>query len=530
MYIRYLLKNVEPLRITDGSTSQNGQIDTLTFIPGTTMRGVIINRLAEKWEKTAEWKEIRRTLFSNQVSYLNAYPMGQRDGTQVELLPSPKGFYEDKVKQKRKKIQNVLQNGKINGDYKRAALGKYCCMEGENIWFTGVELGSDMRISTGNSGEQEKNMFRSQYIIRNQMFCGYIAVKDKEICDLIKTVLEQNYLLIGNARFAGMGKCEIVNVEVTEKIPYENYSIQEEKEQDCYLYLVSNTVMCRENGEPAGLDIPTLQKLLGVEELKVELCATSTVKNNGYSRIWKARLPEAVMYEMGSVFKLSYKGILKKERADAVLADGIGIRKNEGFGRVLILRGYEALQYKQKLTNKYSDPVKASDSELTAEDRQVLQIAAKGYYLEKLEQAKKDYLIRQKDNPILNRTLPPSQMGTIESYAASLKYVPNQAKKELQRYLEHAVKRDERQSIHGKRQKRNEIKEFIDNLLETDLEEFLDKEKKVIGIEKKTKIMGIEKEQLMTKEEILKWKLQFLVDMIRYANREGKSDGETGAV
>lgn len=524
LYIRYLLKNIEPLRITDASISQNGQIDTLTYIPGMTMRGVVINTLAEKLDKKAEWPKIVRKLFSDQVSYLNAYPMGEKDGKQVELLPSPKGFYEDKVEKQEKNLQNVLVNGTIEGGHKRASLGRYCYMDvnNKNILFCSVELGSDMRINTG-SHEQEKNMFRSQYIAQNQIFCGYIAVKDRELCELIQSVFDRKYLLIGNGRLAGMGKCEIAEVKETEELSYESYSIQSAKEKECYLYLVSNTVMCNENGEITGLDIPTLEKQLGVEQLEICLCATSMVKNNGYSRIWDARLPETVMYEMGSVFKLNYKGTLEKERAVRVLSEGIGIRRNEGFGRILILDCYEELQFKQKLdkgrdkskteTEKGFIKKETVEKKLTEEEEQVLLIAARGYYLEKLELAKKSYLVSQKNHPILNRKLASSQMGTIESYAASLQYTPELAKKELLGYLKHAVEKDEAQRTHRKRQKRDEVKEFIEKLLESDLEQVLD-----ISLNKS--IMGIEKRRLLTEEETLRWKLRFLIDMIRYANKE----------
>ena len=47
-YIKYQIKNIEPLRIADDSTSQNGQTTTLRYIPGTTIRGWIINQLAKR--------------------------------------------------------------------------------------------------------------------------------------------------------------------------------------------------------------------------------------------------------------------------------------------------------------------------------------------------------------------------------------------------------------------------------------------------------------------------------------------------
>ena len=45
-YIKYIIRNKEPLRIADDSTSQSGQTVTLRYIPGTTMRGYIINKMA----------------------------------------------------------------------------------------------------------------------------------------------------------------------------------------------------------------------------------------------------------------------------------------------------------------------------------------------------------------------------------------------------------------------------------------------------------------------------------------------------
>lgn len=519
---------MEPLRITDESTSQNGQIDTLTYISGMTIRGAVIRAMAEKLEpklERAKWEQTRRELFSNRVSYLNAYPMGEKDGEWIELVPSPKGFYEDKEssEKKTKIIQNVLKDGNVESGFKRAALGRYCYMEGENIIFSNVELGSDMRIRMGSS-TQEKSMFRGQYIVQNQMFCGYIAVKNQTLCDQILEILEQHYLLLGNGRSAGMGRCEIMEKEIIQQLPYRRYSIQSAKTEKCYLYLLSNTVMCKENGELTGIDLPTLERQLGVEQLQIRLCATSTVKNNGYNRIWDAKLPEMLMYEMGSVFQLTYHGVLKKERAIAILEDGIGIRRNEGFGRALILEQYEQLCRKQPCEKNTINSANRSEMKFSKEEKQVLKIAAKGYYLEKLEQAKKNYLVNPKNgnHPILARKLTSSQLGTIASYAASLQFTPKKAEKELLCYLEHAVVKDEATHVQTKKQKRNEVKELIEKLLKLDLDDFFGSE-----LKEKESIMGLPKKELLTEDEILIWKLQFLIEMIRFANKEGIADGKS---
>lgn len=536
-YIRYILKNVEPLRITDDSTSQYGQIDTLTYIPGMTIRGVVIQTLAEQLgQETEKWEQIRQELFSNQVSFLNAYPIGKKgEFEEVELIPSPRGFCENKESlEEEKEITNVLKGEKTKDGLKKAGLGRYCYIDKKTIFFSSVELSGDMRISIKNT-MQKKEMFRSQYMVQNQKFCGYIAVQNPELCKRISSIFEQNYLLIGNGRSTGMGKCEILEKSEVAELSYQQYIIQDERKGDCYLYLLSHMLMRNKNGELTGMDIPTLEKQLGVEQLEIERCATSTVKNNGYNRLWNTKLPEMVMYEMGSVFRLRYHGVLKKEKAAELLDKGIGIRKNEGFGRVLILEGYEQLEKKRKIEKSKNNFQKEEQKtkkkqidtrveNLTKEEKQILLIAAKGYYVEKLEQAGKNYLVSPKNhkNPILGKKLTGSQMGTIASYAATLQFMPKQAEKELLDYLEHAVAKDEAKRIQTKAQKRNEVKEFIETFFRSDLDSFLESEWK-----EKERIMGIKKEECFTEEESLRWKLRFLIEMIRFANREGIDDGES---
>ena len=604
VYIRYILKNIEPLRITDDSTSQYGQIDTLTYIPGMTIRGAVIQALAEKCERKEEnWEQIRRTLFSDRVSFFNAYPMGRKkepegkEDREIELIPSLKGFCENKESiEEEKEITNTLKGVKEEaGGLKNASLGRYCYIDNQTIFFSNVERSGDMRIAIPNA-VQEKEMFRSQYMLQNQKFCGYIAVEDPELEKKILSVFDQGYFLLGNGRSAGMGKCVITEKEEVSKLSYQQYNLQKEKEGMCYLYLLSNLVMRNKNGELTGIDIPTLEKQLGVEQLRIERCAVSTLKSRGYNRLWNTKLPEMTMYEMGSVFQLCYQGVIGQEKAAELLKKGIGIRRNEGFGKVLILEGYEELKKKHRIekekyqlqryqkekyqieeyqTEKYQteeyqteeyqiesaqakqdqigqvqikqdqteeDPVKKSrtgtpqkklyDSiektkerkkELSKEEEQVLLIAAKGYYLEKLEQAKKDYLINpnNRKNPILSKTLTSSQMGTIASYIAALQFTPKQAEKELLSYLEHAAAKEEANRVHTEIQKKAEVKKWIETLFQSDLDQFLESEFK-----DRADIMGIKKKECFTEEESLRWKLKFLLEMIRFANREETDNGE----
>lgn len=217
------------------------------------------------------------------------------------------------------------------------------------------------------------------------------------------------------------------------------------------------------------------------------------------------------MYEMGSVFKLKYSGTLKKGNIDILCHDGIGVRRNEGFGRVLILENYEFIQYKKKWEETTAAAKKtAVTQKLSNDDKQVLKIAAKGYYLEILEYAKNRYIV---NHPLKKGTITPSQLGTIQAYAALLKYTPEEAKKTLLNYLEHAVDKDNALRKQSNRQKRTPIKEFVINLFESDLDQWLE-------LDCVSTIMGIDKKRLLSDQEVLKFKIQLLIDMIHYDNRK----------
>ena len=104
-YLRYVIKNIEPFRIADESTSQRGEMSTLTYIPGSTVRGIIINNVV----KTGGFEEIKVELFSEECKFLNAYMTVRKNGGRKALIPSPKGFYEDKrTVDGPKEVHNIL--------------------------------------------------------------------------------------------------------------------------------------------------------------------------------------------------------------------------------------------------------------------------------------------------------------------------------------------------------------------------------------------------------------------------------------
>lgn len=498
-YLKIVFQNLEPVRIADDSTSQSGQTVTLRYIPGTVLKGVVVNALAQD----SDFEMIKKSLFSTRVRYLNAYPA---DG-EKELLPSPKGFYEDKAEQQGKKeINNVVVKGTFSEGKKRASLGRFCHMDEDSIYYYNIDTGSDLKITIN---DEKQNVFRNEYICAGYIFTGYIAVEDHALKDRIRTVFSKDFVA-GNARSVGLGKCRVISCEYTDRLPYEDYLPDESQENECYMMLLSNTVMRDENGELCGLNCRKLAEKMNVSDLEIAFCSTSTVDVKGYNRKWKTKIPTAVMYEQGSVFHLKYKGALTRERMLVLCGQGIGIRLNEGFGRVLFLNDYENIQYKEAAQFSGETDLFIREQQY-AEDQETLKIAARCYYRNLLERKMNAYVVA---SPFPERKIANSQLGILEAFATAYRYEPMEAKRSIEEYLEHALSKEENSSIQKARNSIVELKKYVHRIFDTDIETLLS-----AGTKKKESVMGILKSDLLTKEEELKLKLELITRMIRYENK-----------
>lgn len=498
-YLKIVFQNLEPVRIADDSTSQSGQTVTLRYIPGTVLKGVVVNALAQD----SDFEAIKRSLFSTKVRYLNAYPT---DG-EKELLPSPKGFYEDKTEQQgRKEIDNVVVAGEFKEGKKRASLGRFCHMDEACIYYYNIDTGSDLKTTIN---DEKQNVFRNEYICAGYIFTGYIAVEDLALKDRIKTVFSQDFVA-GNARSAGLGKCRVISCDYMDGLPYEDYLPNESQENECYMMLLSNTVMRDENGELCGLNCNKLAEKMEVSDLEIAFCSTSTVDVKGYNRKWKTKIPTAVMYEQGSVFHLKYKGTLTRKKMYALCEQGIGIRLNEGFGRVLFLYGYKNIQYKEAAQFSRETDFSVNEQQY-AEDKETLKIAARSYYRNLLERKMNAYVVASSfpEGKIAN-----SQLGILEAFAAAYRYEPMAAKKSIEEYLAHALDKEKNSSIQKARNSIVELKKYVHRIFDTDIETLLS-----VGTKQKESVMGILKSDLLTKEEELKLKLELIIRMIRYENK-----------
>lgn len=497
-YIEYRFRNVEPLRIIDDSGSQHGENATLRYIPGSTLRGMFINKLVGSLEN---FESLKEKLFSDKIQFLNAYPVSSGKA----MIPSPKGFYEDKtVTDGKKAVQNVVTAGEFDEGMKRASVGSVAYIDGDSLCYAQVRTMSDLKIKIN---EEKRDVFRNEYICPGYDFLGFIRL-DEEIDDSIFIKVLDGGFRLGNAKSSGLGKCEVTERKTVNGIPYGEYSVgingAGRMESECYMFLASDMCMISEFGEPCGLDLKQLENRLEVENLHIKFAATSKKDIRGYNRNWNGKIPSLPVYEKGSVFHLGFSGSIETAAAVRLMDEGIGERRNEGFGRVLFLNGYEKISYKLKVEadREYDCAFKVTG----VAERETLKTVASNH----LRNCVKN-LLEKKVVSIAGRLegYPTSQLGLVESICVQNYYQPDEARAVLARYLGHVTEKDAKQSIHKEKKSRDKLKQFIEEIQDSqDIFAY-------IGFGKK-ELMGFRISELMGKNEAESLRLRLIIDTIRY--------------
>lgn len=527
-YLKLSITNKSPIRIVNDDTSQHGQIDTLHHIPGSTIRGLVANSLCQDKEY---FESVKKLLFSSHVRFLNAYP--QAGGR--ELVPSWKGFYEDKsVADGMKLVQNVVaaEDGEVSPGTKRAALGRYCCvedgLEGQRcIRYGDVALGEELNINCG--GNSRKNVFRSQYIQKNQRFCGYILFDDQaeKLMGRVKQVFEQVFY-VGSDRSLGLGACVCSSVLEEQGLPYGELR-EREACSEFYLVLLSHMVMRNSFGELAGLNLETIGEILGCGRLKLERCAASVVEVFGYNRNWGGQIPSAVMYEAGSVFriktesgeKISKEGFLRLEER------GLGIRKNEGFGQVLVDNRYPQISCKQKLPQAGEEAREGNIGDMPEREEGLvfpwkteaedIAIAAKGVLECRIRRAMERCVVDSSWKEKL-MSISGSSRGIVLSLCQELKYNPKEARQSLMEWIRHSEEKDSQKKVFDKKSGKEALRQYLRSVMDRDFG-------KVLGIEgEDAEILGQSFQEILSEEEMIYYRLKLVIQQLRYLNREEKGN------
>lgn len=498
-YISYEIQNIQPILIANLDISKPGETATLHYLPGSTLRGMVISGLREQMKD----EQKKQKILTKAVFY-NGYPMAGDE----ELLPSPKGFYENK-KQDGNLINITADTSADLKGCKRAALGKFCIWKGHTIYYTSVEQKDTLNICV-----KDKNIFRKNVLSAGQRFRSYIAVDEQEtrLYDWLTETLKKQTCYIGANRTSGYGKCQII--WKGEKAPYAQVAQANGGQKTVYLYLASNMSMRNEYGEICGIDLSTLADLLGVDKLEIKASSTSVCKMSGVNRTWGCRTPEAMMYEAGSVFRLEANEDISREAMERIRQNGIGVKREEGCGQVLFLKEYAGLQKKNKLDYAIEDP--EIETALTqVELDQQLRCAAKGIARMRIQKAMERYIAERK----INGRIKKSQRGIMLNHAKYARVEGTANAGRIENYLAHEKEKLDHSKRQTDDQDKKEALDYLEKMVCQDIFEILEFDKSKL-------ICGFTIDDLFKPEEIRSFQMELLEKSITFANRKEKKQYE----
>ncbi|MFP4033320.1 MAG: RAMP superfamily CRISPR-associated protein [Desulfococcaceae bacterium] len=360
-YLWYKLTLRSPA-IVSGVSNDPNSAATLSFIPGSAIRGALAGRLlADKVDPEGE--EFRQLILSGAVRFLHAYPEigGERS------LPAPVSLRSEK---------NEPKNGCDLADYDGDPSEAEDMEDLEEHW-PAEDLASagapflspaaffravpDVRARLHQQRDRNKGrpwkdrrngaeinhgaIFAYEYLEAGQTFCGAIQLRPEaaNARERIKTLLKKAPILVGRSRRAGYGGEADICFE-PEPIGRENGSVSSELRRglspgDEFRLRTLSACVIRDPDtgqlDPAALEFAVLKRL--GDRAEVLRRRWNFERVGGFNRKWRLETPQALSAAAGSVLVLRAKSEISADDLRKIEHDGIGERKAEGFGRVIFL-------------------------------------------------------------------------------------------------------------------------------------------------------------------------------------------------
>ena len=373
--VTYQIRLEEPaiLKALDGDPNSAVSFD---YIPGSVIRGMIISQyIRDKRAKDPDFElhadgEEQFIFFSSQTRYLNAYPVieGQRS------LPVPGTWMQPKYE----KTDNILdtvsrEQTDDKNPVKRKGVSGFVTIRNDEAYIykpqTVINV-HNTRTRTGDSRDQQ--VFRYEALAEGQTFAGAILCPDEQTANSLKALMDTHKSgYIGRSRTAGYGRVSLKDIQVDAKWT-ETPAYQVADGDSTVMTFISDTLLRDEFGVyyPSPEMLQMALAAIGVECI-VEPIAMKTTWVGGFNRKWGLPLPQTIGIASGSVVRLT--GLKADANIAYLLEHGLGDRREDGFGRVVLGWQREQLLKQRKVKYQPSKIVVREKVELSEESRKLLE-------------------------------------------------------------------------------------------------------------------------------------------------------------
>jgi CRISPR-associated protein Csx10 len=357
-YLVYRLTLQSPLIVTSRAGDPNSA-GTQMFIPGSSIRGVIARRLLNAGADP-EGEEFRRLVLSGQVRYLNAYL--EIEGERSLPVPLSWRVLKDDTNQGRDlagfagpgAAAQESEDHWPEEQLEPPGAGFVSPRMSAGLWVVGQPW-ADMRVHhqrdrqkgrawKDQAGREHGAIFAYEFLEAGQSFCGVIQLMEAgdESVVRLRSLLERP-VVIGRSRRAGYGG--EARVEFLPEVPREyagatGLLATDVQAGTCFRILLTSPCIVRDprtgQVDPACVEGEICRRLDGAVQVERRRWAFEIV--GGFNQKWGLELPQAWAVRAGSV--LVVRALKRLDFAKLLMLEheGIGERRAEGFGRLIVLQ------------------------------------------------------------------------------------------------------------------------------------------------------------------------------------------------
>ncbi|MBD2629618.1 RAMP superfamily CRISPR-associated protein [Trichormus variabilis] len=368
--IIFSLHTQQPLLATSFQGDPNSDV-SYSFIPGSMIRGAIIGRYMKQRQISdldLSNDEVKRLFFdSNKTQYLNAYLLSHEE---KRTLPIPYSWHKHKDNEFSEVSDSILvydraQKYEIPEDVEPKKLEKqfWCLEEQEYTLYTisrRINIHNQRNRQKGRSTqpkinrttqqrEGEGTIFRYEAIDAGQKFQAVILCNNDNDTDaqIINILLNSSLnIWLGGSQSAGYGHTKIEDVKLVNNWNEIDLTASDRTEHDNFtVTLLSDLILRDEWGQYSVIPtsntnktpVPLTQELEKALNTKLKPKCSYASSNivGGFNRKWGLPLPQVPVLSAGSIFVFENIDITP-EQIQQLENQGIGERRNEGFGRIAI--------------------------------------------------------------------------------------------------------------------------------------------------------------------------------------------------
>lgn len=329
-----------PLVLSTAGGDPNA-VETLRFVSGASILGAMARRFLESGASAAS-DNFRRLFLTGAARWLHAYPEGQK---LERLAPVPRSL--------------VLPKGEKNPVYDRTTgrdPERDAACKPVHDWF--VAFGPDERelrhrkpacsarlhhTRKRDAGRPtEENIFTLVSMDAGERFIGHVLCEDGATASAVERLLGQGPLQLGRSRAATYGgEARVEAVTRTKAAGWPEVTPQEEELDEDHPVVVTllSDYLGRDDhgqGSPRAL-LADLRSALGwSDEVKPIQEFLGSRPVSGYVTKWQMPRPRRTAVAAGSVLVFSGTPAPSAERLAELVWRGVGERRAEGFGRVVV--------------------------------------------------------------------------------------------------------------------------------------------------------------------------------------------------